>query len=80
MLQPGQLPQTLVGIMSSLLLLVTSAELALKAFLLRSEGNQPRTHDLVDLYGRLNAEHRAAVKSQFSISEPVSVLKSLRAS
>ena len=43
LLQSGRLPQTLVEVMPSLLLLVTAAELAMKAFTLRSKGEQPRT-------------------------------------
>ena len=51
--------------MPSLLLLVTAAELATKAFALRSKGEPPRTHDLVELYDGLDPEHRAAVESRF---------------
>ena len=65
LLQPGRLPQTLVEVMPSLLLLVTAAELAMKAFTLRSKGEQPRSHDLVELYGGLCPEHRAAIESRF---------------
>ena len=64
LLQPGRLPQTLVEVMPSLLLLVTAAELALKAFILRSNGEQPRTHDLVELYDDLDSEHQAAIESR----------------
>ena len=38
LLQPGRLPQTLVEVMPSLLLLVTAAELAMKAFTPALEG------------------------------------------
>ena len=65
LLQPGRLPQTLVEVMPSLLLLVTAAELALKAFILRSKGEQPRTHDLVELYDDLDSEHQSAVETRF---------------
>ena len=65
LLQPGRLPKTLVGVMPSLLLLVTSAELVLKAFILRSKGKQPRTHDLVELFDGLDSEHRSAIESRF---------------
>ena len=65
LLKPGRLPQTLVEVMPSLLLLVTAAELVLKAFILRSKGEPPRTHDLVELYGGLEPGHRAAVESRF---------------
>ena len=69
LLQPGRLPQTLVEVMPSLLLLVTAAELAMKAFTLRSKGEQPRTHDLVELYDGLNSEHQAAIESRFGRCE-----------
>ena len=65
LLQPGRLMQTLVEVMPSLLLLVTAAELAMKAFTLRSKGEQPHTHDLVDLYDGLDSEHQAAIESRF---------------
>ena len=69
LLQPGRLPKTLVEVMPSLLLLVTAAELAMKAFTLRSKGEQPRTHDLVDLYDGLDPEHQAAIESRFGRCE-----------
>ena len=65
LLQPGRLPQTLVEVMPSLLLLVTAAELALKAFILRSKGKQPQHHDLLELYESLDPEHQAAIESVF---------------
>ena len=77
LLQPGRLPQTLASAMPALLLLITSAELALKAFLLRSEGKQPHTHDLAELYSRLKPEHQAAIKDQLGESPPAAALTSL---
>ena len=77
LLQPGRLPQTLIEVMPSLLLLVTSAELGLKAFILRSDGESPRTHDLVELYGGLDPVHQAAIASQFRRSPLVAGLTSL---
>ena len=71
LLQPGRLPQTLVEVMPALLLLVTAAELAMKAFALRSKGEQPRSHDLVELYGDLDSKHQAAIESRFSRCELV---------
>ena len=65
LMQPGQLPPTLVEVMPALLLLVTAAELAMKAFALRSKGEQPRSHDLVELYGKLDFKHQAAIESRF---------------
>ena len=71
LLQPGRLPQTLVEVMPSLLLLVTAAELAMKAFSLRSKGEQSRSHDLVELYGDLDSKHQATIESRFSGCELV---------
>ena len=79
LLQPGRLPQTLVEVMPSLLLLVTAAELVLKAFILRSKGEQPRTHDLVELYDGLNSEHQAAIESRFGGCQLVAGLSSIGA-
>ena len=77
LLQVGRLPQTLAEVMPSLLLLVTSAELALKAFVLRSTDKQPHIHDLVKLYNRLDSDHQAAIESRFGRSQPVAGLTSL---
>ena len=77
LLQPGRLPQTLVEVMPALLLLVTAAELVLKAFILRSKGEQPRTHDLVELYDGLESEHQAAIESRYERSQLVASLASL---
>ncbi len=79
LLQSGRLPQTLVEVMPSLLLLVTAAELAMKAFTLRSKGEQPRTHHLVELYDGLDAEHRAAIESRFGRCQLVVGLTSIGA-
>ena len=79
LLQPGRLPETLVEVMPSLLLLVTAAELAMKAFTLRSKGEQPRTHDLVELYDGLETEHREAIESCFLRSQLVVGLKAIGA-
>ena len=79
LLQPGRLPQTLVEVMPSLLLLVTAAELAMKAFTLRSKGEQPRSHDLMELYDGLCPEHRAAIESRFGGCQLVVGLTSIGA-
>ena len=79
LLQAGRLPQTLVEVMPSLLLLVTAAELAMKAFTLRSKGEQPRVHDLVDLYDGLDSEHQAAIECQFGRCQVVVGLTSIGA-
>ena len=65
LLRPGALPHTLVEVMPSLLLLVTAAELALKAFILRSKSEQTRSHDLVELYNSLDPEHQFAIEALF---------------
>ena len=78
LLQPERLPQTLVEVMPSLLLLVTAVELALKAFALRSKGAPPRTHDLVELYDdHLDSEHKDAIEARFGRCELVAGLASL---
>ena len=77
LLQPGRLPETLIEVMPSLLLLVTAAELVLKAFILRSKGEPSRIHDLVKLYDGLNSEHRATIEAHFSRCQLVSGLASL---
>ena len=77
LLQPGRLPQTLVEAMPSLLLLVTAAELVLKAFILRSRGGPPRIHDLVELYDSLDPDHQAAIESRFGRCQLVAGLASL---
>lgn len=77
LLQPGRLPWTLLEVMPALLLLVTSAELVLKAFILRSKGEQPRSHDLVELYDDLDPEHRAAIESRFGRCQLAAGLASL---
>ena len=79
LLRPGRLPQTLVEVMPSLLLLVTAAELAMKAFNLRSKDEQPRTHDLVELYDGLDSEHRAAIEARFGRCQLVVGLTSIGA-
>lgn len=76
--QPVRLPQTLVEGMPSLLP-VTAAELILKAFLLRSTGEQPQVHDLVRLYDGLKPEHQAAVNERFSRCQLVASLTSIGA-
>lgn len=77
LLPPGRLPQALVEVMPALLLLVTAAELVLKAFILRSTGEQPRTHDLVELYNSLAPEHQATIESWYERCQLVAGLASL---
>ena len=56
---------------------MTAAELVLKAFILRSKGEQPRTHDLVELYDGLESEHRADIESRYERCQLVAGLASL---
>ena len=77
LLRTGRFPQSLVEVMPSLLLLVTAAELVMKAFTLRSKDNQPRTHDLVELYDGLDPKHQAAIESRFGKCELVVGLTSI---
>lgn len=79
LLQSVGLPRTLAEVMPSLLLLVTAAELVMKAFALRSRGEQPRTHDLVELYDALEPEHQAAIEARFGRSHLVVGLDSVGA-
>ena len=79
LLGPGRLPRTFLEVMPSLLLLVTAAELGLKAFLLRSRGDRPEDthHDLVKLYDDLDSQHQAAIESRFNGCEPVAGLSAI---
>ena len=77
LLRRGRLPHTLVEVMPPLLLLVTAAELGLKAFRLRSEGEQVEGHDLVELYDGLDVRHQTAVESRFGRCEMVAGLASI---
>ena len=61
----GQLPQTVSEMMPALHLLVTAAELAMKADLIRS-GKPSGGHSLPVLYGRLDCEHRRKIESRFA--------------
>ena len=61
----GRLPWTLGEMMPALLLLLVAAELALKAYLIRS-GTQTRGHDLRALYALFRDEHRQEIESRFA--------------
>ena len=65
----GRLPGSLKEIMPALLLLVTAVELALKAYLIRSEQSFGRGHSLVDLYSRLDPAHCEEVERRLANSE-----------
>ena len=64
----GRLPHTIRAVMPALLLLVVSAELAMKAFRIRSDGSQPPSHSLTGLYSSLRAEHRDEAQRRFATS------------
>lgn len=64
----AQPPNGIPAIMPALLLLVTSAELTIKAFQIRSDGSQAPVHPLPDLYKSLDAEHRAEAQRRFAAS------------
>lgn len=71
----GRLPRTAVEVAPALHMLVTAAELALKADLMRSEIDPGNIHALAQLYGLLEAPHGDHVESQFARSEYVKPLK-----
>ena len=61
----GRLPLTVSEMMPALHLLVVAAELALKAYLIRS-GASTRGHDLRALYGLFRDEHLCEIESRFA--------------
>ena len=74
----GRLPQSMVEMMPSLHLLMNAAELALKADLIRSD--KPIVgHDLQDLYGELEDEHRDEVDRRFADADPNAPINALGA-
>lgn len=77
LIRPGSLPQSLTAMMPSLLLLVTAAELVLKAFEIRSGRPQSRSHGLVDVYQALRIEHRTEIENRFGRLEGIAALKRL---
>ena len=73
LLPKGRLPNTLKEIMPALLLLVTSAEQALKSFGIRSE--QPaHGHSLKDLYDDLSNDYKIETERLFRQSEVVAAV------
>ena len=78
LLPSGRLPLTVVEIMPALLLLVTAAELALKASWIRSNSRQKPIHLLTDLYAGLDPEQRADVERRFAAAPIVARLVDLR--
>ena len=76
LLPRGRFPNSLKEAMPALLLLVTSAELALKAFGIRSE-NPAHVHALKDLYDDLNNECKIEIERLFRQSEIVAAILDL---
>ena len=74
----GRLPQTMTEMMPALHLLVNSAELALKADLIRS-GRARGGHNLRTLFRGLEDEHREEAERRFSDAAPNAPLNALRA-
>ena len=74
----GRLPGSLKEIMPALLLLVTAVELALKAYLIRSEKSFGRGHSLVDLYSRLDPAHCEEVERRLANYETSAALLVLK--
>ena len=73
----GKLPNTLSEIMPALHLLVIATELAIKAFLIRSDKDFKTIHTLSKLYEDLDCEHRKEIEKRFADSGPNSNLKGL---
>ena len=75
----GRLPDSVPAIMPSLLLLVTAAELIIKAFHVRSDGSQEQIHLLPDLYSSLDDEHREEAQRRFAASPVAAKLSAVGA-
>lgn len=72
----GRLPNYLIEIMPPLLLLFIATELAIKAFLIRSDKSQ-EGHSLLGLYKRLDCGHRKEIEQRFADSNIKSRLLAL---
>lgn len=79
LMRPGQLPRSLTEFMPALLLLVTAAELVLKAFEVRSGAAPSRSHGLVNLYQGLGAAFRVDIEMRFARIEGVAALADMGA-
>ena len=73
LLPRGRFPNSLKEAMPAILLLVTSAEQALKSFGIRSE-NPAHVHSLKDLYDDLNNEYKIETERLFRQSEIVAAI------
>lgn len=71
----GRVPRT-VEVAPALHMLVTAAELALKADLMRSNIDSRNSHSLAELYEILEPSHRDVVESRFARSDYAKPLKS----
>ena len=60
----GRLPDTVVEVAPALHMLVTAAELALKADLMRSSIDYPNRHSLAELYEQLEPSHHDEAESR----------------
>lgn len=65
----GELPNSLVKMMPILHILVTAAELAIKAYLIRADKNFQRNHSLQLLYDDLDRAHRDKIELRFAESD-----------
>lgn len=73
----GRLPKSMTEMMPPLFLLLNSAELILKADLIRSGKTIERKHILHNLYDNLDEEHRNEVERRFADTTPNTFLNSL---
>ena len=64
----GRLPNALKEVMPALLLLFTAAELAIKAYLIRSGRQIQTNHSLKEPYEKLDPEHRKEIERRFAES------------
>ncbi|MDE0077149.1 MAG: hypothetical protein OXO50_06495 [Caldilineaceae bacterium] len=72
-----QLPARLIEIMPALLILVTATELAIKAYLIRSDKHQKGNHSLSKLFNQLDTEQIARIEESFACLEICSKLTAL---
>ena len=73
----GRMPSTLREIMPALLLLVTAAELAVKAYWIRSGRKPDRSHSLIALYRELLQDQKEEVERRFAASDTNTALQVL---
>ena len=61
----GRLPSSVTGMLPALLLLNTATELALKAYLIRSDETSKLSHSLVGLYEDLDTQYLQEIEARF---------------